>query len=209
LAVRLRPEDIVELDMADPARVSSFKDVMSRFADSPPGGDEIYQCGGGEFGFAVGPEGKMSICTMSHFEAYDLRGGSFKEGWENYLLGVRHKKATRITKCTACRMKPVCGMCPANGELENRDAESPVDFLCQVSHLRARTFGLAVVPHGDCEYCEGGSGYGELMRSVRSLNGKAQDSGLGVKLKRYLPVFIEQKSGQGCSGSGCSSHAGS
>jgi hypothetical protein len=44
-------------------------------------------------------------------------------------------------------------MCPANGELENEDPEAPVDFLCEVAHLRATTFGVPVRPHGDCEFC--------------------------------------------------------
>jgi len=35
-------------------------------------------------------------------------------------------------------------MCPANGELESGDAEAPVDFLCQVAHLRAYTLGVSV-----------------------------------------------------------------
>jgi hypothetical protein len=48
----------------------------------------------------------------------------------------------------------VCGMCPANGELENRDAEEPVDFLCQVAHLRSKALGIPVKPHGVCKYCE-------------------------------------------------------
>src|SRR5262249_26014399 len=56
-----------------------------------------------------------------------------------------------------------------NGELENGDAETPVDYLCRVAHLRAYAMGLPVRPHGDCEYCEGGSGYDALMHSVPAL----------------------------------------
>jgi hypothetical protein len=48
----------------------------------------------------------------------------------------------------------MCGMCPANGELENRDAEEPVDFLCQVAHLRSKALGMPVKPHGECNYCK-------------------------------------------------------
>ena len=68
----------------------------------------------------------------------------------------------------------MCGMCPANGELENRelrngDSETPVDFLCHVAHLRARALCLLLKPHGECEYCEGGSRYEDLMRSTEAL----------------------------------------
>jgi hypothetical protein len=60
-------------------------------------------------------------------------------------------------------------MCPANAELECSDAEIPVDFLCQVAHLRAYAFDIPVSPHGDCEYCEGGSRYAEMMRLADNL----------------------------------------
>jgi hypothetical protein len=50
------------------------------------------------------------------------------------------------------------------------DKEEPVDFLCRVAHLRAYSFGISVQPHGECEYCEGGSRYDEMMITVGELN---------------------------------------
>ena len=98
----------------------------------------------------------MSICVLSEAEKYDLRRGSFAEGWGQFLHAVRRKRFTRVTKCTACEIKSMCGMCPANGELENQDPEAPVDFLCHVAHLRAAAMDIPVPAHGDCEYCAGG-----------------------------------------------------
>jgi hypothetical protein len=60
-------------------------------------------------------------------------------------------------------------MCPANAQLECMDAEAPVDFLCQVAHLRAYAFDIPVPPHGDCEYCEGGSRHQEIMQEIKKL----------------------------------------
>jgi hypothetical protein len=34
------------------------------------------------------------------------------------------------------------------------NAEEPVDFLCQLAHLRAHALQLPVPQHGDCEYCQ-------------------------------------------------------
>jgi hypothetical protein len=87
-------------------------------------------------------------------DGYDLRGGSFREGWESFILNQREKKITRQTRCLPCEIKAMCGICPANAELENHDAEEPVDFLCQVAHLRAKALGINVKPHGECEYCD-------------------------------------------------------
>jgi radical SAM protein with 4Fe4S-binding SPASM domain len=103
--------------------------------------------------FAIDPSGKLSVCGMSSKDIYDLRKGSFQDGWENFISKIRQKKTTRQTKCFTCEIKAMCGMCPANGDLENGDPEEPVDFLCQVAHLRAYALGLTIPPHGDCQYC--------------------------------------------------------
>ena len=63
----------------------------------------------------------------------------------------------------------MCGVCPANCELESADVEAPVDYLCRVAHLRSYAIGLPLAPHGACEYCKGGSGYAEMMETVKGL----------------------------------------
>jgi radical SAM protein with 4Fe4S-binding SPASM domain len=103
--------------------------------------------------FAIDPYGHLSTCVLSWVESFDLRKGGFQEGWDIFLRKVRGRKITRRTKCTACQLIALCGMCPANAYLENQDPETPVDFLCQVAHLRAQALGIPVKPHGGCEYC--------------------------------------------------------
>jgi radical SAM protein with 4Fe4S-binding SPASM domain len=177
LAVRLTPQEIVELDLKDPKRVEEWKRFAKRLDECVHPSehrDELYQCGGGEVGFAIDPYGKMSICSFSPGDTWDLRLGSFREGWEDFLREVRHKKITRRSKCVSCGIRAMCGMCPANGELENVDPEEPVDFLCQVAHLRAYAFGIPVPLHGDCKYCEGGEGYRKLMSSVAAIRQSKQ-----------------------------------
>ena len=81
---------------------------------------------------------------------------------------------TRRTKCVACELRSLCGMCPANGALECGNAEEPVDFLCQVAHLRAYAFGIPISPHGDCEYCPGGAKHHQMMHTVERLVMRAE-----------------------------------
>ena len=172
LSVRLSPGEVVELDVIDPERAASWNDfAMSHLGPvSRPGEeDRVYHCGGGVNSFAIDPEGSMTICVLSHADSYNLRDGSLRQGWEWFLRRIRDKRATRITKCTNCHLKAVCGMCPANGELEHGDPEEPVDFLCQVAHLRAMVFGFPIHEHGDCEYCESGSGHQQLARTADDL----------------------------------------
>jgi hypothetical protein len=66
-------------------------------------------------------------------------------------------------------------MCPANGELENGDRESPVEFLCHVAHLRAAAVGADVPAHGDCDFCAGGVHHAEVIESARRIATKEID----------------------------------
>ncbi len=207
LAVRLRPEEIVEFDLRDSERVEAWRAFASKYTrpvQSPETSGELYHCGGGINSFAIDPQGLLSICVLSQVDKFDLRQGGFREGWEQFLYKVRRqKKITMMTKCVDCQIKSMCGMCPANGELENGNPESPVDFLCQVAHMRAHAIGLQVPSHGDCEYCEGGGGYAGLKASVDSMMAKTDPGAHYANTNRYLPIAAQQTSGAGCGG-GCS-----
>ncbi len=180
LSYRLTPEEVVELDLLDPARMEAWKSLARRFngpVHPPAATDELYHCGGGIHSFSINPEGQMTLCSLSQNDGYDLRTGSFRDAWERHLFGVRHRKITTTTKCVSCQIKAMCGMCPANGELEEKDPESPVDFLCRVAHLRCYVLNIPVPAHGECEYCEGGSAYQEIKAQAAHLRNKIINTG--------------------------------
>ena len=159
---------------------------------------QVYDCGGGVNSFALDPEGNMTICVLSHIDTYNVRHGSVREGWEKFLLGVRTRPATRITKCTRCAMKSLCGSCAANAELENGDPEAPVDFLCRTAHLRAEVFGVEVRPHGDCEYCAGGSRREWVDHTADDVRMRAP------QLLEAVHTWPIAESGGSCASGGCS-----
>ena len=172
LEVRLTPAEIVKLDLQYPDRIDEWKIFSKRFCNAaidPERASDLYHCGAGSRSFAIDSFGRLSLCVLSATNSYDLRQGNFREGWGKHLAAVRKRKVTRITKCATCRLKSMCGMCPANSELECADPEAPVDFLCQVAHLRAYALGLPIAPHGECEYCPGGIQYQEMMETVISV----------------------------------------
>jgi radical SAM protein with 4Fe4S-binding SPASM domain len=162
----------VELDLRYPDRASEWRRFADRFnkpATETKYPGDLYVCGAGNNSFAIDPYGRLSVCVLSSADSYNLRKGSFKAGWDISLAAERQKKASRHTKCTNCRLKSMCGMCPATSQLECSDKEVPVDYLCRVAHLRAYTLDLPITPHGACEYCAGGSRYGEMMETAREL----------------------------------------
>jgi radical SAM protein with 4Fe4S-binding SPASM domain len=203
LAVRLSPEEIVALELSWPKMAAEHRNALARERKSAPAvGSTVYSCGGGVAAFAIDPHGKMSICVLSHQETYDIRTGSVREGWEQFLLKVRQRKRQQISKCADCRIRSVCSMCPANGELENGDPESPVEFLCEVAHLRATALGVEIPAHGDCEFCPGGERHEVLLESARRIADLEINPEEWTAPRELLPVLNNAPANAGCGGCG-------
>jgi len=207
LAVRLSPEDVVVLDLHWPNIAAEHRQAAEREMRQSPSlerSETVYSCGGGVNSFAIDPYGQMSICVLSHQDTYDIRTGSVREGWEQFLLRVRNRERKRISKCVKCRMHSLCSMCPANGELENGDPESPVDFLCEVAHLRAMALGLEVPAHGECDFCHDGLHYQSVKDSARRIAAQEIDVGEWASPQALLPILNNQSlaSHGGCGGCG-------
>jgi hypothetical protein len=98
-------------------------------------------------------------------------------------------------------------MCPANGELENGDPESPVDFLCQVAHLRAYTLGYAVpghaVEHANCPNCEGGRNHLALLEAAVRIDHQKAEINLLLEGRPASPVLNVLQTAGGCRSGGC------
>ncbi len=210
LGVRLSPEEVVALDMHPPKNRVEYGRLAERGLSMPPGLEDhenLYFCGGGMNSFAVNPYGDISICVLSQKETYNIREGGVKHGWENFLGQVRmEKKRKRPTKCSTCKIQPLCGMCPATAELENADGdpESPVEFLCEVAHLRAMAMGFEVPTHGDCDCCNGSERHQELKRSAARIAAQEIDVEGWKAPTVLLPVLSNASPGGGCGS--CGSH---
>ena len=203
LAVRMSPEEVVALDLNWPNVAAEHrKNIEYGMKSSPSRPDGLYSCGGGLKAFAVDPYGHMSICVISHQDTYDIRAGTVREGWDQFLLSVRQRQPRRMSKCTDCKIKSVCGMCPANGELESGDPESPVEFLCEVAHLRAMALGFEVPEHGDCEFCNDAERRNALLESAKRISTREIDPGLWSASSSLLPVLNNPAAGAGCGGCG-------
>jgi len=206
LAVRLTPEEVVALDMHFPKGMSEYRKLAQRDLENPPSLSQIdtmYFCGGGMNSFAINAYGEIGICVISQQETFGTREAGVRAVWEESLQRLRNRKRTRVTKCVQCRIQALCGMCPANGEMENGDRESPVAFLCNVAHLRAAVIGVKTPAHGDCEFCAGGSEHGLLVESARRITSKEIDVETWVVPQQILPILNNPAiAGAGCGSCG-------
>ena len=207
LAVRLTPEQAVALDCLDPVRMPEYRKLLTEeLAERFPRGlaAQKYICGGGDKTCAIDPSGRLTICIISHQDGYNLRQGTFSEGWSGKLLQIRNTKRHRETICTRCRVRSLCNVCPATAELETGDPESPVAFLCQVAHLRSYVLGVDVPQHGDCSCCPGGSDHASLQDAAKRLRENTLIPGAVIPFHPANTLLPVLQSRQGCSEGGCS-----
>lgn len=138
--LRISPEEVVQLDLMDGGRSKEWKEFCQKYWGKV-NNDLLYTCGGGVSSFSIDPYGRMSVCEVSRSPSYDLRKGSFREGWHDFFPSLHKQKAVKDTKCRHCDLMSLCGQCPGWAQLENGDPESPVEYLCQIAQLRAKAFG--------------------------------------------------------------------
>ena len=180
LELRLTPAELVEIDLEDPDRLKGLYEVIDeKMTGPPPTYDRVYHCGAGQTSYAVNPYGELTMCVLSQQDRYDLREGTLREGFDEYLGELRVMPVTRPTPCVRCGIRHLCNSCAATGELEAGEKQAPVDFLCRTAHLRAHTLGATIPEHGDCRYCHGGDGEAELAADAARLRDRFGLDGAG------------------------------
>jgi radical SAM protein with 4Fe4S-binding SPASM domain len=140
LRYRVSPEEVVQLDADDPGRCSVLAEKYRDLRPMNPN-DNVFLCGAGKNLFHIDSFGKLHMCTMARVPAYDLRQGSFRDGWRNFLQEARLRKLTRPSVCRSCEYRLACTVCAGWSQTEFGDAEEhPVEYLCQITRLRAGMF---------------------------------------------------------------------
>ncbi len=142
LSLRVPPEQVIETELQDPVRRREMDDFLHRYATTLVDDRHLYTCGAGLHSFHIDPYGRMSPCITSRARTYDLRQGTFKEGWEQFLPGERALPITKITRCNTCTLHAMCEQCVGRAYVESGDSEEPIDYLCQITHLRVQAFKI-------------------------------------------------------------------
>jgi radical SAM protein with 4Fe4S-binding SPASM domain len=137
-AFRLSPEEVVALDLGDEKRLQEWKIFLAKHRGPPEHPDYLYQCGAGVNSFHLDPYGNLNICLMARQPAYSLKRGSFKEGWQKFLLKVRTQKTSGHHPCGRCELFSLCVHCP--GWAQGEQPEEELAYLCRLTHLRAEAF---------------------------------------------------------------------
>ncbi|OGP69762.1 MAG: hypothetical protein A2Y80_10455 [Deltaproteobacteria bacterium RBG_13_58_19] len=133
--VRLSPEEVVAFDLEDKARLQDLLRLFTNFT-SPPPEETLYTCGAGISAFHVDAYGQIYPCIMSRGVGYDLRRGTFREAWRQFMPEARRLKPPQDYPCGDCEFSVLCLQCPGWAGIETGDPKTLVPFLCQVTRLQ-------------------------------------------------------------------------
>ncbi|HLD82526.1 MAG TPA: radical SAM protein [Candidatus Omnitrophota bacterium] len=141
---RLSPEKVIELDRPD----LSYDDWMEeekREAHYEGRDSEhlLSSCIALRRDFHIDPYGRMSFCCFVKDESlrYDLRKGSFKEAWEEFIPSLTNKIKVSdeyLKNCGSCELREDCRWCPVYGYLEHRRFNAKVSYLCAAAKENRR-----------------------------------------------------------------------
>jgi radical SAM protein with 4Fe4S-binding SPASM domain len=136
---RIPTRQVVDLDLQDAEKMSGLR----RLCDHKPRTTDrrlVYVCGAGEGSFYIDPCGRMSMCGLTRYAAYDLSSGSFKQGFYDHFEALRSQRLEEgeIAPCAECNLINLCTNCPGTAYLENASLTRPSPFHCEVARLRAR-----------------------------------------------------------------------
>ncbi|MFH1984952.1 MAG: radical SAM protein [Pseudomonadota bacterium] len=133
--LRVDPQLAVACELDDPEALRQWADYYDTMKDCPVL-ETLYGCGTGQSAFHIDPAGFLQPCLLVDSPRYDLKSGSFMEGWEKVIPAVRQRRAGAGFGCNACPKRVLCGMCPAFFRLENGDEESHSPYLCALGTHR-------------------------------------------------------------------------
>ncbi len=91
--------------------------------------------------FYINPYGKMTVCCLMQDPKmyYDLRKGSFKQGWEDFIpsrFSGPDKSREYRNNCGSCTLRQDCSWCPVFGYLEHSRFSAKVEYLCRQAKQR-------------------------------------------------------------------------
>jgi radical SAM protein with 4Fe4S-binding SPASM domain len=137
---RLDPKEIVFTEAQDPGRAEDWPRVFEEVKGIEISNHDYFNCGAGRSTFHIDAEGKLCLCLSARTPNYDLRQGSFTEGWDYFLKTQLAMQYSDQFDCLGCDLRMVCVQCPAMALSELGNPEARVPFLCSLAHLRSKAF---------------------------------------------------------------------
>ncbi len=145
-SLRIQPRDFIRfLSRREEEPWGETQEFLARFSGMY--GDKLFTC--------VSAGGKGSVDAYGFFQhclllkhpdtVYDLKKGSLRKALMEFLpkLRARTSQDPEYTeRCGRCFLKALCQQCPARSWSEHGTLDTPIEYLCEITHAQARAAGI-------------------------------------------------------------------
>ena len=144
-SLRITPQESLRLlesnHLANPGEMAQF---CARFIG--PRGNRLFTCGAGTTG-CVDAYGIYQMCMLLRHPdtVYHLSRGTLRDALIGFFPPLRDLRATNpeyLQRCARCFLMGFCEQCPAKSWSEHGTLDTPVEYLCEIAHARARYLQL-------------------------------------------------------------------
>jgi MoaA/NifB/PqqE/SkfB family radical SAM enzyme len=176
-ALRLSPEEIVAFEAADVRKDRAWRRFLAEDEHPRIPEDALFACGAGRNSLHVDPYGNVQVCLMVKNFRHSLRERPLREIYYEAFPEILAIRRDEASKCGGCAHRVTCNNCPGMALWETRDVHANVDFACQLSQVRARTYREAARDAGargaGCASGACGSGCGGGAKKLLQIGGAA------------------------------------
>jgi radical SAM protein with 4Fe4S-binding SPASM domain len=142
--IRPDPGTYISILRRHPTYLEEMITFCHRF--SGPAGDRLFRCNSSHSA-CVDPYGNLQLCLpLRHPQTvYPLRKGSLQDALTSFFPEIRKMKAGNseyLERCAICFLKGLCEQCPAKSWSEHGTLDTPVEYLCEITHAVAEDIGL-------------------------------------------------------------------
>jgi radical SAM protein with 4Fe4S-binding SPASM domain len=194
--VRSSPDTVVEYDATDAARFAEWLKYYKQYVKPAPSSPYLMSCGAGVNSFHVTPQGMLLSCEALPLDGYDLRRGTFREGWYGAVGDIRQRRAEAFNVCAPCELKALCDRCPATALMETGSPDGWIPYYCEITHRRAALLEDAI---GNVESAAQYRAHAEKVKA-----GWTPEGAILPRATALAAGGAGCSSGGGCAASGCS-----
>jgi radical SAM protein with 4Fe4S-binding SPASM domain len=103
--------------------------------------DKLFKCAVGLNSCMVDSKGFLRLCPslVNKNYIYDLKKGSLKKAWENFIpkvLKLNPQNAAFKETCGKCHLINLCSWCPAKADLETDCLDGFSKYFCSIANKR-------------------------------------------------------------------------
>ena len=144
-ALRLSADQIVALEGADPEKDRAWRTYLGEEAQRDLPNQKLFTCGAGKNSLHVDPYGNVQVCLMVKNFPLSLREKKLRDIYIEDFPQILALEREPDSQCGSCPSRSTCNNCPGVALWETRQNDSSVDFQCELTAVRERTYAGALM----------------------------------------------------------------